>query len=83
MSKTKTKTRDFKPAENNIRTEALVEALVEVSSTLDDVVALVNELKSVHDAHCADTDAHTAADETNVTTLDDVANGVDTGNAGE
>lgn len=83
MSKTKDKTRDFRPAENNIRTEALVEALVEVSSTLDDVVALVNELKSVHDAHAADATVHSSADETNVTTFEDVANGVDTGNAGE
>jgi len=83
MSKTKTKVRDFKGAENNFRTEALVEALVEMNTAIDDLVELVNELKSVHDAHCADTDAHTAADETNVTTLDDVANGVDMGNAGQ
>jgi len=76
------RTKDFKPAEQFYKTKPLAEAIAETSDAIDDLVALVNELKAVHDAHCADTDVHTVADATNVTTLDDVVNGIDTGNLG-
>ena len=76
------RTKDFKPAEQFYKTKPLAEAIAEVSDTVDDLVALVNELKAVHDAHCADATAHASADTTNVTTLDDVTNGIDTGNLG-
>lgn len=75
------KTRDMKVAQDFYKTNPIVDALKEIDEALDSLVALVNELKDVHDAHCADDTAHNSADTTNVTTEDDAANELDLGNA--
>lgn len=83
MAKAKTNVRDFKPAEQFYKTGPLAKLLEEQNALLDTLIIAVNELKAVHDAHCADATSHSVADETNVTTFDDVVNDTDTGNLGE
>lgn len=57
---------------NKENLKSMCPAMKAVTDQLEQAFKLINELKTVHNAHCADATAHASADVTNVSKLPSV-----------